>query len=247
MASLKKTGEMQPRKRVLVVLDFDGFLVDSYSILRETFAEFGLDIGDVDRFRHRRKFLKYMGGGKEFLGNLVSYTLPKKKKIREKLTEVYMEEGRIYTPFVGLLNRMIDDPWCHVGIISRNFTRDPGITIRKVLYNSGVNETDLDFIIPIPVGVKKHEVLQGMKSTRYTRSVFGADEIGDFRAASETGYDTIIMASYGFDNRNRLIKQGEVPGNMIFDSVKEVAAQLESCLPLQALVDASSHNQVQMR
>ena len=60
-------------KDTLIVLDFDGFLINSYKLLQITFEHFGLDIGDEDRFKHRRKFLKYLGGGKEFLGNLVSY------------------------------------------------------------------------------------------------------------------------------------------------------------------------------
>ena len=232
---MRKSVASPGQKHILIVLDFDGFLIDSYKVLKKTFVEFGLDIVDVERFQHRRKFLKYMGGGKEFLGNLVSYTLPKKQKIRKKLTDIYMEEGRIYPEFTNLLNRMIENPLCHIGIISRNFTHNLGLTIRRVLRNSDVNESDLDFVIPIPVGVKKHDVLEGMRSSRYVNTVFGADEIGDYRAASETGYDTIIMASYGFDNRERLIKQGEVPPEIILDTVREITSRIEgsinSCTP----------------
>ena len=123
-------------KDTLIVLDFDGFLINSYKLLQITFEHFGLDIGDEDRFKHRRKFLKYLGGGKEFLGNLVSYSLPKKKKIRQLLTEIYQEEGRLYREFVPLINRMVETPAMHVGIISRNFTHTPGLTIRAVLKNS---------------------------------------------------------------------------------------------------------------
>jgi phosphoglycolate phosphatase len=227
---MRKQIALSGQKRILTVLDFDGFLVDSYQLMKTTFIEFGLDLGDVERFRHRRKFLKYMGGGKEFLGNLVSYTLPKKQKIRKKLTDIYMDEGKIYPQFTALLNRLIEKPNCHVGIISRNFTHNPGITIRRVLRNSNVNEKDLDFVIPIPVGGKKHEVLEGMNSNRYQTTLFGADEIGDYRAASDTGYDNIIMASYGFDNRERLIKQGDVPPDLISDSVEDVADRIESCI-----------------
>ena len=218
------------RKQTLVVLDFDGFMIDSYELMKSTFGEFGLDLGDVERFRHRRKFLKYVGGGKEFLSNLVSYTLPKKKKIRNMLTDTYMDEGRIFSQFVPLLNRMIESPACHIGIISRNFTRNPGLTIRRVLRNSGVNESDLDFVIPIPVGTKKHDVLEAMNSDRFTTTLFGADEIGDYRAASETGYDNIVMASYGFDNRERLVNQGGVPPELIGDTVFEITTRLQRCL-----------------
>ena len=49
-----KIAEM--KKRLLVVLDFDGFLVNSYAIIRDTMDAFGLDIGDELRFKNRRKF-----------------------------------------------------------------------------------------------------------------------------------------------------------------------------------------------
>ena len=218
------------QKDTLVVLDFDGFLINSYELLKHTFAQFGLDIGDEERFSHRRKFLKYIGGGKEFLGNLVSYSLPKKKKIREALTELYAEEGRIYNEFCDLINRMISDNNIHVGIVSRNFTYTPGPTIRKTLQNSGVDEAHLDFVIPLPVGVKKHGVLAGMHSSRYQKALFGGDEIGDYKAASETGYGNIMIGSYGFDNKERLINSGGIPEELIYDDQKSIVKAFEQHL-----------------
>lgn len=220
------------KKDILVVLDFDGFLINSYKLLQITFNEFGLDIGDEDRFRHRRKFLKYLGGGKEFMRNLVTYSLPKKKKIRKTLTEIYLAEGHIYQEFVPVLNKMIDTPGIHVGIISRNFTHNPGKTIRRVLRNSHINEENLDFVIPVDTGTKKHDVLEGMKSTRYRKCIFGADEIGDYKAAIETGYNYVLIASYGFDNRKRLINDGQVPENNIYDSPIIIADRLNKLLPV---------------
>lgn len=206
-----------PSRDTLVVLDFDGFLVNSYQLLKVTFEHFGLDVGDEERFRRRRKFLKYLGGGKEFIRNFVRASLPKKKKIRERLTDEYVENGRVFPEFVPLLNEIIANPAVHVGILSRNFTYTPGLTIRAVLRNSSVEERDLDFVIPIPAGVKKGDVLEGMKSSRYRLCLFGADEVGDYRAAMETGYDP-VMASYGFDSRKRLVEVAKVPAERIFDS-----------------------------
>ena len=68
------------KKRLLLVLDFDGFLINSYAIIRDTMQTYGLDVGDEERFKNRRKFLKYFGGGKELLSNLVGITLPKTPK-----------------------------------------------------------------------------------------------------------------------------------------------------------------------
>ena len=97
-------------KRLLVVLDFDGVLINSYALLRDTLASFGLDVGDEERFRNRRKFLKYVGGGKELLHNLVGMSLPKTRKLRARLTECYRECGFIYPEFIDVINRMIAEP-----------------------------------------------------------------------------------------------------------------------------------------
>jgi phosphoglycolate phosphatase len=214
------------RPDVLVVLDFDGFLVDSYRLLKDTFTQFGLDIGDEDRFKRRRKFLKYLGGGKEFVVNFVKLSLPKKQKIRDRLTAEYLEHGRVFADFVPLLNRLIDEPRAHVGIVSRNFTYTPGATIRSVLRNSGIDEQHLDFVIPIPTGAKKTDVLEAMRSPRYRLSLFGGDEIGDYNAATETGYDALI-ASYGFDSRKRLLEVGKVPEQLIHDRPRSIAETLQ--------------------
>ena len=213
-------------KDTLVVLDFDGFLINSYRLLKITFEHFGLDIGDEERFKHRRKFLKYLGGGKEFIRNFVSYSLPKKEKIRKKLTEVYLEEGKIFQQFSSLINYMINASNIHVGIISRNFTLNPGRTIRTVLSNSNVNEEALDFVIPISIGVKKYNVLEGMKSSRFKTCIFGADEISDYTAAYEVGYEKIVMASYGFDTRKRLVTQREIPTDIIFDTPDAIVKKM---------------------
>jgi phosphoglycolate phosphatase-like HAD superfamily hydrolase len=216
-------------KSALVVLDFDGFLINSYDLLRATFESFGLNIGDERRFKDRRKFLKYLGGGKELLGNLVSYSLPKRKKLRASLTEHYVHSGRIFPVFESILNRMIASPQVHVGIVSRNFTLNPGATMRAVLKNSGVEEHELDFVIPIPVGQRKHEVLEAMRSRRYRRCLFGGDEIGDFRAAMDSGYEPII-AAYGFDALKRLRDKGGIPPEMIFETPELLVGHLASRL-----------------
>lgn len=217
-------------KNTLIVFDFDGLLINSYKLLKITFNHFGLDVGDEDRFKNRRKFLKYVGGGKELIGNLVNLSLPSKKLIREKLTKTYCENGKIHPEFTLLINDLIDNPNIHVGIVSRNFTHHPGNTIRQVLRNSKINEAALDFLIPISAGVKKVNVLEAMKSSAFKTSIFVADEISDFQAAEETNYDVILMASYGFDTKERLIRKGNVPEEVIFESPEKLAKKLEKTL-----------------
>jgi len=217
------------KKRLLLVLDFDGFLVNSYALIRETMATFGLDVGDEQRFRNRRKFLKYFGGGRELLRNVVRFTLPKTRRLRHALTECYRERGVVYPEFVPLLNALIAHPAVHCGILSRNFTLEPGPTMRRVLARSGVHEPDLDFVVPIPVGAHKTDVLSAMRASRYFTAILGADEIGDYRAASALGYECLI-GSYGFDARERLVDHGDVPPACIHDSPAALAAALAEAL-----------------
>lgn len=219
------------KKRLLVVLDFDGFLVNSYAILRDTMASFGLDVGDEQRFKNRRKFMKYLGGGRELLNNLVGFSLPKTRRLRERLTESYAEVARVHADYVPVLNQMIANPQVHCGVLSRNYAINPGPVIRAVLARSGVHEADLDFVIPLPVGVKKGAVLAGMRSTRYVEQILAADEVGDFTAGAAAGYEC-LMVSYGFDTRERLMDKGEVPAAQIYDDPASMAAALaERLLP----------------
>lgn len=207
---------VRPR-RLLVVLDFDGFLLNSYALLALTLRQFGLDVGDEERFRNRRKFLKYLGGGKELLNNLVRIALPSERRIREALTECYHEHGRVYPAFRPLINHLIAAPGVQCGVLSRNYTCRPGPTIRAVLRQSGIDDDGLDFVIPIPVGIKKNDVLAGLRSSGHHGAVLGGDEIGDYRAAVDSGYDP-CMASYGFDGRERLLRQGAIPDAAIHDT-----------------------------
>lgn len=201
--------------------------------MRDTLARFGLDVGDEERFRNRRKFLKYLGGGREILQNLVRASLPRKRNIRRALTETYLESACLYPGFAEFINDAIAHPAIHCGVLSRNFARDPGPTIRKVLAASGVLETELDFVLPIPAGSRKTDILQGMRASRYDRQILGADEVGDFHAATEAGYDC-VMATYGFDNRQRLLTHGAVPESVLFDDPAEVIAALRAQLGLRA-------------
>jgi len=226
-------------KRLLVVLDFDGLLLNSYALVRQTFAEFDLDVGDEERFRNRRKFLKYFGGGRELLSNLAMVALPKKKRLREVLTRHYMEQARVYGEFVDYINACIDEPTVHVGIVSRNYTVHPGPTIRHVLAASGIRDRGLDFVIPLPIGTTKDEVLAAMTSPAYHVSLLAGDEVGDYRAALAAGY-TPVIASYGFDHRERLRGHGEVPTAALFDTPAALVRRLwqlsalymETALPL---------------
>ena len=220
-------------KDVLIALDFDGLLINSYKLLKRTFLEYNLDLGEEERFKNRRKFLKYLGGGKEWIPNLVKFTLPKKRHLIENLTEKYREEGVVYKEFIPFLNSCIQNQSTHVGVISRNFTMEPGITIRKVLRNSEIDEKNLDFVIPLPIGASKTDVLKAMNTTRYKIKIYTGDEISDYKAGKASDY-SMYIASYGFDNKERLQHKGGVDDLQIFETPYRlvnalVAAQNNQC------------------
>ena len=60
-----------------------------------------------------------------------------------------------------------------------------------------------------------------MSSPRYELNLFGGDEVGDYKAATDSGY-TALMAAYGFDTASRLIKHANVPKDRIFDSPERI-------------------------
>ena len=219
------------RRRTLVVFDFDGLLVNSYAVIRDAMARFGLDVGAEERFRNRRKFLKYLGGGKELVPNLVKFALPRKRQLRAALTEEYLNSARVYPEFVSLLNAVIDEPSIQCGILSRNFAVAPGPTIRQVLRYSGVEEEGLDFVIPIPVGARKTEVLAGMRASQAVPALLAADEICDYRAGIAAGY-RCLMATYGFDARHRLLGEGALPPDCLYDTPVAVAQAVAGLLKL---------------
>jgi phosphoglycolate phosphatase-like HAD superfamily hydrolase len=227
--------ETRPLRRPLVVFDFDGLLVNSYAVIRDTLARFGLDVGAEERFRNRRKFLKYLGGGRELVRNLVKIALPRNRQLREALTEEYRLAARVYPELIAVLNAVIADPMIQCGILSRNFALEPGPTIREVLRRSGVFDEGLDFVIPIPVGVHKTEVLAGLRARPDTPALLVADEIGDYRAGELAGYQCLI-GTYGFDTRRRLLSKGGLPPEILLDTPAAVADALESRLGMLASV-----------
>lgn len=227
------------RRRTLVVFDFDGFLVNSYAVIRDALGRFGLDVGAEERFRNRRKFLKYLGGGKELLPNLVKFALPRRRQLRAALTEEYLNSARVYPEFVTLLNAVIGDPSIQCGIVSRNFAVAPGPTIRHVLRCSGVEQEGLDFVIPIPVGARKTEVLAGMRASQAVPAVLAADEIGDYRAGIAAGY-RCLMATYGFDTRHRLLAEGTLPPDCLYDTPHAAAHAIAGLLRLHVTPTASA-------
>ena len=98
-----------------------------------------------------------------------------------------------------------------------------------MLARSGVDETNLDFVVPVPVGASKVDVLEGMAASRYHEALLCADEISDYRAAGEAGYRSLI-GSYGFDTSDRLLQRGAVPPGCLYDTPGTLADTLRGLI-----------------
>ena len=100
-------------------------------------------------------------------------------------------------------------------------TDDAYVRAAKLMVSAEVSGIVSEVDVHEGQAVKKGDVLEAMKSSRYRLCLFGADEVGDYRAAAETGYES-VMASYGFDSRKRLLEVAKVPDPRIFDSPRTV-------------------------
>ena len=126
----------------LIVFDVDGTIIDAYSAIVETFSKHGMELGDLERFQKRHHLFKYLGGIKEFPFNLRKQLGKRsRKKILSTLTDVYRDDAELYPGMADLIRTLIAAPGIRVGLVTRNITNEPMLTIRKVLSR---HDIDLD-------------------------------------------------------------------------------------------------------
>lgn len=220
----------------LIIFDADGTLVDAFGAIDETFATHGMRIGDLDRFQKRRALFKYLGGLREFPGNLrKQFGKRRRHELLATLTEVYRERGTLYAGMADLLNRLIDTPDVRVGLISRNVTNDPETTLRMLFGRNGVDLGAIDYVACIPLRESK------LASFRQFRERFGinpahalvcGDEHKDYVAATGAGMHPLIV-SYGFEGFERLTERFDVPLEVVLRSPEELHARVLHALDLQ--------------
>lgn len=222
----------------LVILDADGTLVDAFPAIEAAFALHGMAIGDLERFRKRRKLLKYLGGLREFPRNL-RRQLGKRNRARliDTLTEVYRGEARLYPGMAELLRRLVAAPDVRVGIVTRNVTHEPAESLRLLLARHGIDAAGLDFLDCVPL---KETKLQPFRSIR---ALFGinparahacGDEYRDYLAAVGAGLHPHV-AAYGFEDHDRLRDDYGVPEELLARTPAELAGRLCHALDLEAV------------
>ncbi len=219
----------------LVILDADGTTIDAFSAIHNTFAKYGMNLGDLERFQRRRNPFKYLGGLKEFSGNL-RHQLSKKKRnqLLQTLTEFYREECLLYPGIANLMNRLIATPNCKVGILTRNVTIEPEQTLSQLYKRQGVEVGNLDFLTHISIRQSKTKYFHSIRELYQinpARSYACGDERIDYLAARSIGAHP-FMVSYGFEGYWRLVYKIGVPVELISKDSYALCERLINALDL---------------
>lgn len=226
---------MYSSKEHLIIFDADGTTIDAFSAIDRTFAHHGMDIGDLERFQKRRTLFKYLGGLKEFPVNLrKQFGKQKRKQLLQTLTQVYREEVPLYPGMAELLRALLAAPGVRVGLVTRNVTIEPEVTLKQVFSRHGIDTDLLDFMARIPVSQDKAPQFR-LARERYginpARAYACGDEHKDFLAAVSTGLHPFIV-SYGFEDHKRLTKKFEIPEEVISRTPEELCARVLHALDL---------------
>ncbi len=228
---------MYGSKDRLVVFDLDGTLVDAFHAVEAAFARHGMDIGDLQRFQRRRKLLKYLGGLREFPGNLRRHLdKQNRRQLKATLTEIYRGEVRVFPELAQLLRRLIDAPDVRVGVVSRNVTLEPDETIRQLLARHAIDADALDFVHCLPLRDEKSAVFRALRqrlAINPARSYACGDEYRDYAAALGAAFYPFVV-SYGFEEHARLVERFEIPEEFVARTPRELAERIAHALDLPA-------------
>jgi phosphoglycolate phosphatase len=217
----------------LVIFDADGTLIDAFQAIALAFAQHGMDLGDLSRFQKRRKILKYLGGLRELPQNLrQQFGKQSRKHLRQTLTDIYRDEAQLYPCTTDLLRTLIDAAGIRVGIVTRNITRDPEETMRRLLRRHDIDLGRLDFFRSIPLSADKttqFRDIRGLFSINPSRSHVCGDEYLDYAGAIGAGMNPLI-AAYGFEGYTRLRDDFGIPEEVIVETPAELAWRLRHTL-----------------
>lgn len=221
----------------LIILDADGTIIDAFSAIDQTFSQHGMEIGDLERFQKRHNLLKYLGGIKEFPLNLKKQLRKQsRKKLIATLTDVYREDAQLYPGLADLIKALISAPDIRVGIVTRNVTNEPEITLKKLLLRHDIDIDELDYLAHVPLGMEKAHYFKTARSQfdiNPARSYACGDEHKDFSAAIASGMHPFVV-SYGFEDHKRLTEKFEVPDEVISRTPEDLCARIRHALDLSA-------------
>ncbi|MES9852007.1 MAG: HAD hydrolase-like protein [Candidatus Thiodiazotropha sp. L084R] len=220
----------------LIIMDADGTTIDAFGAIAETFEVHDMSIGDMVRFQKRRNIFKYLGGIKELPKNLRKQLNGEKRlEVLNTLTEVYRESALLYEGMSVLLNELIEHPGIRVGVITRNITLEPEITLQQLYQRNGVNVSGLDFVIHLPQREQKISAFKAVRDSfrvNPARAYASGDEKRDYVAAIESGMHP-FMVSYGFESFERLTEKIGVPAELISRQPMDLKRRILHALDLE--------------
>ncbi len=220
----------------LVVFDADGTTIDAFHAIEAAFLRHGMDIGDLERFRKRRKLFKYLGGLRELPNNLRQQVgKQSRKKLLATLTEIYRDEASLFPGIAELLSTLVDASGIRVGLVTRNVTFEPEETLRQLFRRHGIDTKSFDHVACISLGADKAASIRAARQRfdiNPARAYACGDEYRDYAAAVACGMHSFVV-SYGFEDAERLTAGFGVPAEIITDSPAELAARLLHALDLE--------------
>jgi phosphoglycolate phosphatase len=221
----------------MIIFDADGTIIDAFNAIDQAFSAHGMDLGDLERFQKRRHLFKYIGGLKEFPVNIKKQLgKQSRKKILSTLTEIYREEAQLYPGLAALIREVIQMPDIKVGLVTRNITIEPEVTIGKLLHRHDIDIKALDFMAHVPLREDKATYFK-MARNRFkinpARSFACGDEHKDFHSAIAAGMHPFIVA-YGFEDYARLTKKFDIPDEIISRTPEQLCYRVRHALDLHA-------------
>ena len=224
---------MYKSNKRLIILDADGTTIDAFSAITSTFSQHGMALGNEDNFQKRHNLFKYMGGIKEFPRNLKKQ-IGNRKGLIETLTAVYRDEAQLYPGITALIERLIVAPDIIVGIVTRNITNEPLVTLSQLFLRHGIDVNQLDFLHHIPVKQNKDLAFQELRDhygVNPALCYICGDEHKDYNAAVISGMHP-FMVSYGFEDHSRLTDKFNIPEVLISRTPAELCARVSHTLGL---------------
>ncbi len=218
----------------LIVFDADGTIIDAYSAIVDTFSRHGMELGDLEHFQKRHKLFKYLGGIKDFPFNLGKLGKHSRKNILSTLTDVYREDAKLYPGMADLIRTLVATPGIRVGLITRNITNEPMLTIRKTLSRHDIDLDAFDFAVHVPLAEEKTIALRSARKRfdiNPARCYACGDEHKDFTSAIAAGMHAFI-GSYGFEDHTRLTKKFKVPEDVISRTPEDLSNRVLHALDI---------------
>lgn len=228
---------MYRTKQRLLILDADGTVIDAFAAINEAFTQHKMSLGDLDRFQKRHKIFKYLGGAKEFPGNLAKQINNRRRKeVLATLTDIYRQRAELYPGMAALIRSLIAAKDVKVGIVTRNVTIEPSVTLAHLFARHDIDIKALDFVEYLPLREVKGPCFKAIRARldiNPARAFACGDEHKDYEAATAAGLHPMIV-SYGFESFERLTTKYAIPEEIIARTPEELSARVRHTLDLPA-------------